>query len=209
MSICFRSGSARRRCATSSTSGSPQKASSSSTRARSDGPTVGSSSCGKSGSGKSSTTLSTLGSDLLYAGDDYVAVSLDPETGPYVHSLYGCGKLETGHVARFPRLEIVPRPERDGALPARRDKTIFYVRDTYPELRPNFSIASIWAGAQNALAGGGSFITLPSPMLTGMDARAANITSTVALFRLTGDGVTGRSAARSPAVLRGPSSSSA
>ncbi len=87
---------------------------------------------GKSGSGKSSTTLSTLGSDLLYAGDDYVAVSLDPETGPYVHSLYGCGKLETGHVARFPRLEIVPRRERDGALPARRDKTIFYVRDTYP-----------------------------------------------------------------------------
>jgi len=42
--------------------------------------------------------------------------------------------------------------------------------------------ASIWAGAQNALAGGGSFITLPSLMLTGMDARAANITSTIALF---------------------------
>jgi len=43
-------------------------------------------------------------------------------------------------------------------------------------------IASLWAGAQNALAGGGSFITLPSLMLTGMDARAANITSTIALF---------------------------
>ena len=43
-------------------------------------------------------------------------------------------------------------------------------------------VASMWAGAQNALAGGGSFITLPSLMLTGMDARAANITSTVALF---------------------------
>jgi uncharacterized protein len=43
-------------------------------------------------------------------------------------------------------------------------------------------VASLWAGAQNALAGGGSFITLPSLMLTGMDARAANITSTVALF---------------------------
>lgn len=88
---------------------------------------------GKSGSGKSSTTLSTLGSDLLYAGDDYVAVSLDEAGRPHVHSLYGCGKLETAHVARFPRLEIVPRPERDGALPARRDKTIFYVRDTYPD----------------------------------------------------------------------------
>ena len=43
-------------------------------------------------------------------------------------------------------------------------------------------LASFWAGIQNALAGGGSFITLPSLMLTGMDARAANITSTVALF---------------------------
>jgi uncharacterized membrane protein YfcA len=43
-------------------------------------------------------------------------------------------------------------------------------------------VASLWAGAQNALAGGGSFITLPALILTGMDARAANITSTVALF---------------------------
>src|ERR1700755_1026482 len=43
-------------------------------------------------------------------------------------------------------------------------------------------IAAMWAGVQNALAGGGSFITLPSLMLSGMDARAANITSTIALF---------------------------
>ncbi len=43
-------------------------------------------------------------------------------------------------------------------------------------------LASLWAGVQNALAGGGSFITLPVLMLTGMDARAANITSTIALF---------------------------
>src|SRR5947208_14881970 len=43
-------------------------------------------------------------------------------------------------------------------------------------------LAALWAGVQNALAGGGSFITLPALMLTGMDARAANITSTIALF---------------------------
>jgi len=42
--------------------------------------------------------------------------------------------------------------------------------------------AAMWAGCQNALAGGGSFITLPSLMFTGMDALAANITSSVALF---------------------------
>jgi uncharacterized membrane protein YfcA len=41
---------------------------------------------------------------------------------------------------------------------------------------------SMWAGAQNALAGGGSFLTLPTLMYLGMDARAANITSCAALF---------------------------
>src|SRR5579875_3610069 len=60
-------------------------------------------------------------------------------------------------------------------------------------------LASLWAGAQNALAGGGSFITLPSLMLTGMDARAANITSTVALFPAQiVMGATGRAQAESP-----------
>ena len=43
-------------------------------------------------------------------------------------------------------------------------------------------IAALWAGTQNALAGGGSFITLPSLLLSGLDARMANITSTLALF---------------------------
>jgi len=42
--------------------------------------------------------------------------------------------------------------------------------------------AAFFAGAQNALAGGGSFITFPALLLLGMDARAANITSTIALF---------------------------
>ncbi len=60
-------------------------------------------------------------------------------------------------------------------------------------------LASLWAGAQNALAGGGSFITLPSLMLTGMDARAANISSTIALFPAQiVMGVTGRTQAESP-----------
>ncbi len=54
--------------------------------------------------------------------------------------------------------------------------------------------AAAWAGAQNALAGGGSFITLPSLMFTGMDARAANMTSAVALFPAQiVMGITGRS----------------
>ncbi len=43
-------------------------------------------------------------------------------------------------------------------------------------------IAGLWAGVQNALAGGGSFVTLPALIFSGMDARAANIASTIALF---------------------------
>ena len=43
-------------------------------------------------------------------------------------------------------------------------------------------VAAFWAGTQNALAGGGSFITLPALILSGLDPRTANITSTVALF---------------------------
>src|ERR1700739_1535104 len=42
--------------------------------------------------------------------------------------------------------------------------------------------AGCWAGAQNTLAGGGSFITFPALLLAGLNPLAANITSTIALF---------------------------
>ncbi len=42
--------------------------------------------------------------------------------------------------------------------------------------------AAFVAGVQNALAGGGSFLIFPALLLTGLDPRAANITSTIALF---------------------------
>jgi uncharacterized membrane protein YfcA len=63
-------------------------------------------------------------------------------------------------------------------------------------------LAAIWAGAQNALAGGGSFITLPLLILSGMNPRAANITSTIALFPgQVASGWTGRSLAEGTAGL--------
>ncbi|WP_298281797.1 sulfite exporter TauE/SafE family protein [Acidocella sp.] len=57
-------------------------------------------------------------------------------------------------------------------------------------------LAGLWAGAQNAIAGGGSFVTFPSLLFAGLDPRAANITSTIALFpgQVT-TGITGRSMA--------------
>ena len=42
--------------------------------------------------------------------------------------------------------------------------------------------AAFAAGIQNALAGGGSFLTFPALLMTGLDPRGANITSTIALF---------------------------
>lgn len=44
------------------------------------------------------------------------------------------------------------------------------------------TLAGVWAGGQNALAGGGSFITLPALIAAGLDPKLANITSTMALF---------------------------
>src|ERR1700759_1336812 len=43
-------------------------------------------------------------------------------------------------------------------------------------------IISAWAGGQNALAGGGTFLLLPTLIVSGMTAQAANITCTVGLF---------------------------
>ena len=44
------------------------------------------------------------------------------------------------------------------------------------------SVAGFYAGTQNVLAGGGSFITFPALLLVGLNPLAANMTSTIALF---------------------------
>lgn len=53
-----------------------------------------------------------------------------------------------------------------------------------PELHTILLLAAagLFAGTQNALAGGGSFITFPSLLLAGLNPVAANMTSTVAMF---------------------------
>ena len=43
-------------------------------------------------------------------------------------------------------------------------------------------LSAFYAGMQNALAGGGTFITFPALLLAGLDPLGANMTSTVALF---------------------------
>src|SRR6185369_937266 len=57
-----------------------------------------------------------------------------------------------------------------------------------PALHIDFSsllliaVAGFYAGTQNVLAGGGSFITFPALLLVGLNPLAANMTSTIALF---------------------------
>jgi hypothetical protein len=43
-------------------------------------------------------------------------------------------------------------------------------------------VASVWAGMQNALAGGGTFVVFPAFLFAGLDARGANIAAAIALL---------------------------
>ena len=68
---------------------------------------------GESGSGKTTTTLACLASDLRYAGDDYVLAATDPPAR--VYSLYNTAKLDDGGLARFPALaRHLDNPHRCG-----------------------------------------------------------------------------------------------
>jgi hypothetical protein len=93
---------------------------------------------GKSGSGKSTTCLSCLDSDLLYAGDDYVLVAADP--APTVYSLYNSAKLEPDNLERFPNLRsLVSNPHQLAA-----EKAVVYLQEQLPQkLISHFPIRAI------------------------------------------------------------------
>lgn len=61
---------------------------------------------GRGGSGKSTTALACVGTELGYAADDYCLVSPGgaPDGTPVVHALYGTGKADAASIARLPRL---------------------------------------------------------------------------------------------------------
>jgi hypothetical protein len=66
---------------------------------------------GGGGVGKSTTALACLEQGLAYAGDDYVALRLDP---PRAYSLYNTAKLLPEQAARFPALAaLIASDQRD------------------------------------------------------------------------------------------------
>ena len=80
---------------------------------------------GKSGSGKSTTSLACLNSDLLYVSDDTSLVTCDPV--PYVHSLYNTAKIED--FQRLPALSsLISNPER-----VEGEKGMLFVQKHFPK----------------------------------------------------------------------------
>ena len=57
---------------------------------------------GPGGSGKSTTAVLALGSDLMFAGDDMTLVQADPV--PYAHSLYSSAKIDSAALERIPEV---------------------------------------------------------------------------------------------------------
>jgi hypothetical protein len=80
---------------------------------------------GRSGSGKSTTTLACLGAGMGYAGDDYVLLS--PGRPPEVASLYSTAKIEWHQAQRFPSL--LPRTANDDGD----EKALGFLAEAYPD----------------------------------------------------------------------------
>lgn len=82
---------------------------------------------GRGGSGKSTTALACLETDLLYAGDDYCLLETAPDTR--VHSLYNSAKLNCDNLRRFPTLG------RLFDLPSARieEKALVFLQERLPE----------------------------------------------------------------------------
>jgi hypothetical protein len=81
---------------------------------------------GSGGVGKSNAAMACLQSPLLYASDDFCALSYDAEW--LVHSLYSTGKLGSGDLARFQHLvPFISNPERSAD-----EKAVFFLNEHFP-----------------------------------------------------------------------------
>ncbi len=93
---------------------------------------------GRGGSGKSTTALACLTSELLYLGDDNVLLSAEPILS--AHSLYNSAKLDLRHVERLRHLvPVTGSYHRTDA-----GKAVFFMHQHYPEkLAESFPVRAI------------------------------------------------------------------
>lgn len=93
----------------------------------------------RGGSGKSTSALSCLRSNLVYASDDYCLIATEPV--PYVYSLYNTAKLKSAQdLERFPDLApLVSNSDRLGE-----EKALLFLKDYFPEkIVTGFAIKAI------------------------------------------------------------------
>lgn len=91
---------------------------------------------GAGGSGKTTVALAALTGGMSYVADDYLLLHTAPD--PVAWNLFGTAKLDTGHLARFPRLasaaSISPNPVADEK----------WVLDVFPDaLAPSLPVRAI------------------------------------------------------------------
>jgi len=82
---------------------------------------------GRSGAGKSSTSLACLVGGLEFISDDYLALALDPE--PRVYRVYSTAKLDPKSLSLYPELAKRCRAVREPGF----DKTVFFLEDGYSD----------------------------------------------------------------------------
>ncbi len=93
---------------------------------------------GAGGSGKSTTALSSLKSDLVYVSDDYCLITSTPE--PYAYNLYNSAKLNSTNLHRFP--DLWPAISNKTTLEV--EKAVIFLQEHYREkLSPGFPIRAV------------------------------------------------------------------
>lgn len=104
---------------------------------------------GKSGAGKSTTTLSCIDSGLFYLSEDYCLV--DFRNSPKVHNIYNSLKLEPTSLERFPKYA----PYATNQNRASYEKALIFQNEIHPHLLkkqcPIKAIVSLEVGKQTSL----------------------------------------------------------
>lgn len=93
---------------------------------------------GKGGSGKSTTALTCLNSNLRYVSDDYCLISSDPV--PTAYNLYNTGKVGEDNIHRVPHLkQFISNVDR-----LDQEKALFFLNEVMPQkLVGNFPLKAV------------------------------------------------------------------